>query len=71
MNRQPHRISRRGDRSLGASGEGPLRAADKVIVVKDGLVREEGAHEHLLLLGGVYAGLHKAQEDTESAAAVG
>jgi ABC-type multidrug transport system fused ATPase/permease subunit len=48
-----------------------LRAADKVIVVKDGLVTEEGTHHHLLSLGGVYADLHKAQEETRSAEAVG
>jgi len=39
-----------------------LRAADKLIVLKDGLVTEEGTHDHLLSLDGVYADLHKAQE---------
>jgi ABC-type multidrug transport system fused ATPase/permease subunit len=39
-----------------------LRAADKVIVIKNGLVAEEGNHEELVSLGGVYAGLHNAQE---------
>jgi len=39
-----------------------LRAADKLIVLKDGLVTEEGTHDHLLSLDGVYAELHKAQE---------
>jgi ABC-type multidrug transport system fused ATPase/permease subunit len=49
-----------------------LRDADKVIVVKDGLVVEEGSHDYLLSLGGVYAALHKAQaqEETRSAEAV-
>jgi ABC-type multidrug transport system fused ATPase/permease subunit len=48
-----------------------LHAANKVIVVKDGVVTEEGAHHHLLSLGGVYADLHKAQEEARSAEAVG
>jgi subfamily B ATP-binding cassette protein MsbA len=48
-----------------------LRNADKVIVVKDGLVAEEGDHDQLLSLGRVYAGLHKAQEETRSTEAVG
>ena len=48
-----------------------LRTADKVIVLKDGFVTEEGTLEDLLSRGGVYAGLHKAQEDTRSVGAVG
>ena len=47
-----------------------LRAADKLIVLKDGLVTEEGTHDHLLSLGGVYAGLHKEQESAVSAESV-
>jgi ABC-type multidrug transport system fused ATPase/permease subunit len=48
-----------------------LRDADKVIVVKDGVVMEEGTHDHLLSLGGVYSGLHKAQEDNWSVETAG
>jgi subfamily B ATP-binding cassette protein MsbA len=48
-----------------------LRAADKVIVLKDGFVVEEGAHDHLLSLEGVYAELHKAQEEASSIEAAG
>jgi len=48
-----------------------LHAADKIVVVKDGAVAEEGTHQHLLSLNGVYAGLHKAQEESQSAEAVG
>jgi len=40
-----------------------LRSADKVIVLKDGSVTEEGTHDDLLSLGGVYAGLDQSQED--------
>jgi len=39
-----------------------LRSADKLIVLKDGFVTEEGTHDHLLSLGGVYAGLHSEQQ---------
>ncbi len=35
-----------------------LRNADKIIVVKDGGVAEEGTHEELLNHDGVYAQLH-------------
>ncbi|MBV8928995.1 MAG: ABC transporter ATP-binding protein, partial [Mycobacteriaceae bacterium] len=38
-----------------------IRDADKIIVVKDGVVAEEGTHEELLALGGVYAELHHVQ----------
>jgi len=45
-----------------------LRAADKVIVLNEGSICEEGSHEHLLSLGGVYAGLHRDQVDAGKAA---
>ncbi|HUO39691.1 MAG TPA: ATP-binding cassette domain-containing protein [Mycobacterium sp.] len=38
-----------------------LRNADKVIVVKDGVVAEDGTHEQLLKLDGVYARLRHLQ----------
>lgn len=43
-----------------------LRAADKVVVVADGLVTEEGTHDQLISLGGVYAGLNKPQSVAEA-----
>jgi ABC-type multidrug transport system fused ATPase/permease subunit len=38
-----------------------LRNADKIIVVKDGVVAEEGTHEELLNHNGVYAQLYRLQ----------
>ena len=38
-----------------------LRDADKIIVIKEGVVAEDGTHEELLALGGVYADLHRIQ----------
>jgi ABC-type multidrug transport system fused ATPase/permease subunit len=38
-----------------------LRNADKIIVIKDGVVAEAGTHEELLELDGVYAELHRIQ----------
>ena len=48
-----------------------LRDADKLVVLKDGVVAEEGTHEQLLALDGVYAGMHRAQEDSRRAETVG
>jgi ABC-type multidrug transport system fused ATPase/permease subunit len=48
-----------------------LQTADKIIVLKNGVVSEEGTHEVLLSLGGVYAGLHEAQAGSRTAEAVG
>jgi ABC-type multidrug transport system fused ATPase/permease subunit len=42
-----------------------LQSADKIIVLKNGLVAEEGSHQGLLSLGGIYAGLHRAQADAD------
>lgn len=43
-----------------------LRDADKIIVVKDGIVVEDGPHETLMQLDGVYAQLHRLQFDQSS-----
>jgi ABC-type multidrug transport system fused ATPase/permease subunit len=40
-----------------------IRHADKIIVLKDGLVAEQGTHDELLALDGVYAELRHAQEE--------
>ena len=38
-----------------------IRDADKIVVLKDGLVAEQGSHDELVALGGEYAGLHRLQ----------
>jgi subfamily B ATP-binding cassette protein MsbA len=43
-----------------------LRNADKLIVIKEGVVAESGTHEELLALEGIYAGLHHLQFDRPS-----
>ncbi|HLN48798.1 MAG TPA: ABC transporter ATP-binding protein [Steroidobacteraceae bacterium] len=45
-----------------------LRDADKIIVIKDGIVAEEGTNDELIARGGVYAELHRIQYDTSPAA---
>jgi ABC-type multidrug transport system fused ATPase/permease subunit len=44
-----------------------IRNADKIIVVKDGVVTEQGTHEELLALKGLYAELHRIQYGEEPA----
>jgi ABC-type multidrug transport system fused ATPase/permease subunit len=46
-----------------------IRDSDKIVVLKDGALAEQGSHAELLALGGVYAALHQAQFDTPSASA--
>src|SRR4029077_16557675 len=41
--------------------------ADKIVVLKDGIVAEEGSHGDLLALNGVYAELHRIQYQTTGA----
>jgi ABC-type multidrug transport system fused ATPase/permease subunit len=38
-----------------------IRDADRIIVIKDGVVAEEGTHDELLSRGGIYADLHRIQ----------
>ena len=39
----------------------PIRDADRIIVLHDGIVAEQGTHDELLALAGVYAALHRAR----------
>ena len=45
-----------------------IRDVDKIIVIKDGVVAEQGTHTELLARGGVYAELHRIQYETAGAA---
>ena len=40
---------------------GTIQDCDKIVVLKDGVVAEEGAHDELMRRGGLYADLHRIQ----------
>src|ERR1700678_3160008 len=46
-----------------------IRDADKIIVLKGGIVAEQGTHDPLLAMGGTYAELYSVQFDTTAAKA--
>jgi ABC-type multidrug transport system fused ATPase/permease subunit len=46
-----------------------IRDADKIIVLKEGVVAEQGTHDQLLAMGGTYAELYSVQFDTTAAKA--
>jgi subfamily B ATP-binding cassette protein MsbA len=48
-----------------------IRDADKIIVLKDGVVAEEGTNDELIARGGVYAELHRIQYETPPARPAG
>ena len=48
-----------------------IRDADKIIVIKDGVVCEQGTHEELLALDGTYAELHRIQFESAATPAAG
>jgi len=48
-----------------------IRDADKIIVLKDGVVAEEGTNDELIAKAGVYAELHRIQYETAPAHAAG
>ena len=45
-----------------------IRDADKIIVLTQGVLAEQGSHDELMALNGVYAGLYHAQFDEQQAA---
>lgn len=46
-----------------------IRDADQIIVISGGEVAESGTHDQLIARNGIYAGLHRAQFDDETATA--
>jgi subfamily B ATP-binding cassette protein MsbA len=46
-----------------------IRDADKIIVLKGGVVAEQGTHDELIALNGVYAELHRIQYEQPPAGA--
>jgi subfamily B ATP-binding cassette protein MsbA len=47
-----------------------VRRADRIVVLEAGRIREEGTHQHLLTLPGLYRRLHEMQYFAESGAAL-
>jgi len=47
-----------------------IRDANKIIVLKDGVVAEEGTHAELLARNGVYAQLNRIPDEAGSTGAV-
>jgi subfamily B ATP-binding cassette protein MsbA len=43
-----------------------IRDSDKIIVLDGGIVAEQGTHDDLLKVGGIYAGLHRIQYESAS-----
>jgi subfamily B ATP-binding cassette protein MsbA len=48
-----------------------IRDADNILVLKDGIVAEQGTHEELLAHGGIYAELYRVQFEKEPAGQAG
>jgi ABC-type multidrug transport system fused ATPase/permease subunit len=48
-----------------------IRDADQIVVINSGVVAENGTHDELMELNGIYAGLHRTQFDSGSDKVVG
>jgi len=46
-----------------------IRSADRIVVLHEGKIAEEGSHDELLQRGGIYSALHRQQSDNTSTAA--
>jgi subfamily B ATP-binding cassette protein MsbA len=47
-----------------------IRGADTIIVLHNGIVAEQGTHEELLAVGGIYAGLYRTKPATSATSPV-
>ena len=47
-----------------------IRGADTIIVLHNGVVAEQGTHEELLAVGGIYAGLSRTTPATSATSPV-
>jgi ABC-type multidrug transport system fused ATPase/permease subunit len=47
-----------------------IRDADQILVIANGVVAEDGTHEELLALNGIYAELYRTQYDSQMTADV-
>jgi ABC-type multidrug transport system fused ATPase/permease subunit len=56
---------------LVASRVSTVREADRIVVLDDGRLVEEGTHESLVAAGGLYARLAREQDLAEEVEAVG
>jgi ABC-type multidrug transport system fused ATPase/permease subunit len=43
-----------------------IRGADMIIVLHNGIVAEQGTHDDLLALGGIYANLYRSKPETSA-----